>query len=329
MGYISRRYYASPQEDAKGIWQYLDCIEKVAYHQFLDMPISMEDVFCDDVNICLLETEGDLRLKRNNIKSLDLYFDMNWEINPEKPVEYIKGMIDRGIIVGINTYFYDIPNFTWYKRERYRKSVHISMVVGYDECGFWLTDVPALMQSEYLLDQHTTTISYVDMKQYLAKQCKILTFEKIASSFPNSPKLGDLTKKIIKEYSAQPYVEKGGTVWKGKNAYERLLYLIQEGDPRLLEMDFFHGDFVSYIISGRHNLLRRNLINNYGNNSATENVLWWLNVCQKKWEILAKKILKENLKNGIYTPIEEDIYNIYESENMLMEFLRLFCDKND
>lgn len=324
MSYISRRYYESRKEDPNAIWEYLDCIEKMAYHQFQDSRLIMEEVFCDDINICLYETERYLELRRNDIKARNLYFDMNLRKNPEKPMEYIKEMIDKGMIVGINTYFYDIPNFTWYKRDRYKESIHFCMVVGYDENGFWLIDVPENMKTEYLKDQHITTISYDDMKRYLAKQCNILTFEKNDATFSVCEDLDDLIKKMIKEYSSEPCFHNGKIIWKGKAAYERLLQLIKEDDPRLLEMDFYHGEFISFIISGRHDIFKGNILKKYGNNSTTEDVLQWLEICQNKWKILAYKILRENIKKGIYTPIEKDIYNIYESEKKLMECLKLF-----
>ena len=321
MSYVNRRYFENKEADSQGIWEYLSCIEKIAYHQFQDSPLIMEEVFCDDVNICLIETENDLRLKRNCIKSLDQYFDIKWKRKLENPIEYMKGMIDRGTIVGINTYFYDIPNFTWFKRERYKEAVHVCMVVGYDASGFWLTDVPALMQVEYLNESHFTTISYDDMSKYLAKQCNILTFHENTSTFLINEKLDDLINKIIQEYLEPAYTLNGEKVWKGRGAYERLLYLIRKEDPRLLEMDFYHGEYVSFIISGRHDILKRNILKRYGNNSKTEDVLQWLEICQKKWETLAYSILRENIKKGIYIPVEEDISHIYESEKMLMECL--------
>ena len=55
MSYINRRYYESQQEAPKNIWRYLSCIEKIAYHQFQDKQYDMEDIFCDDINICILE----------------------------------------------------------------------------------------------------------------------------------------------------------------------------------------------------------------------------------------------------------------------------------
>lgn len=327
MSYISRRYYENNKEDSNAIWEYLSCVEKVVYHQFQDSSLIMEEVFCDDVNICLLETPNNLKLKRNNIKSLDQYFDMNWERNLEKPMEYIREMIDSGIIVGINTYFYDIPNFTWYKRERYRESIHVCMVVGYDDNGYWLTDVPELINEEYLKDQNITIIPYEDMDRYLAKQCNLLTFQKNATTFSICEDLDDLIKRMIQEYSAPSYSQNGEIIWKGRAAYERLLQLIREEDPRLLGMDFYHGEFIGYIISGRHDVLRRNIIKKYGRNSETEDVLQWLEICQNEWRSLAYRILRENIKKGIYTPIEEDIYNIYELEKRLMEYLKHFIKK--
>ena len=118
MNYIDRRYYESWIDNQSVIWQYLDCIEKIAYHQFQGSSMIMEEVFCDDINICLVEKEDTLELKRNCIKASDQYFEQIWENNLRDPEQYIKDMLDKGIIVGINTYFYDIPNFTWYKKER-------------------------------------------------------------------------------------------------------------------------------------------------------------------------------------------------------------------
>lgn len=324
MSYIKRRYFESLKEDPNAIWQYLDCVEKIAYHQFQDSSLIMEEVFCDDINICLVENENSLILERNYIESMEKYFKINRKGNIPRPEEYIKRMIDNGMIVGINTYFYSIPNFTWFHREGYSGDRHICMVVGYDENGFWLTDVPENMNEEYLRATHITTIPYDDMNQYLAKQCNVITFEKKAVLFPICEELDALIIKIIKEYYTPSYSENGTVDWKGREAFERLLYLIKKEDSRLQEMDFFHSEFISYIISGRHDILRRNIIKKHGNNCATEEVLKWLKICQNKWEILGYKILKEIIKKGIYTPIEEDIVNVYESEKVLIEKLELF-----
>jgi hypothetical protein len=327
MGYISRRYYEKREDNSHVIWEYLSCVEKIAYHQLQDSPLNMEEVFCDDINICLLETESDLTLKRNCIKDPNRYYDIRREKNLEKPMEYIKKMIDNGILVGINTYFYDIPNFTWYRKERYKESIHVSMVVGYDERGFWLTDVPNLMKSDYLVDSHFTIIAYDDMRQYLAKQCNLLTCRVNFDSFSISDDLDSLLKKMIAEYSRPSFLVNREMIWIGREAYERLLYLIKKNDPRLLEMDFFHGEFVSFIISGRHDILKRNITKKYGNNSVTQDVLQWLEICQNKWKNLAYNILKQNIKTGIYTPKEEDISNIYEAEETLIEYFKLFVDR--
>lgn len=328
MSYISRKYYESIKENPHLIWKYLDCIEKVAYHQFQDMSLDMEEVFCNDINFWLFETDSSLKLRRNDIRPIEQCFEMKWSRNIQKPEEYIKQKIDNGIIVGINTYFYDIPNFTWYKKERNRESVHICMIVGYDEKGFWLTDVPENMKKDYLMDEHITIISYDDMKLYLAKQCNVLTFENIADSFSACKDLHNLITRIIKEYSSPPYSENGRTVWKGKRAYERLMQLIKDEDPRVSKMDFYHGEFVSYIISGRHDILRRNILKKYGSNSETKNVLEWLEICQKKWEILGYKILRENIKKRFCIPKEKDIYDVYESEKVLIKHLQMFCEDN-
>ena len=327
MRYINRRYFENLKEDPNAIWQYLDCIEKIAYHQFQDSSLLMEEVFCDDVNICLWESQGELKLLRNYIKHTNRYFDRIWVSDIENPIGYIKENLDNGFLVGINTYFYDIPNFNWYKNERYRESVHVCMIVGYDESGFLLADVPELMKTEYLQNEQTTIILYDDMRQYLDKQCRILTFREKANTFSICENVDDLLCKIINEYSAEPCLQDGKIVWKGREAYERMLYLIQNNDPRLLEMDFYHGDYLSFIISGRHDILRRNIIKKYGENNETKEVLETLKTCQIKWKILAYRILKDNQRLGIYIPIANDIYDIYESEERLIENLKDFVIK--
>lgn len=326
MNCIDRRYFESLKENPNAIWKYLDCIEKIAYHQFQDSPLIMEEVFCDDVNICLYESPSDVSLTRNTIKPKNYYFDWTVVKSPGNPLEYVKKLINEGIIVGINTYFYDIPNFTWYQNERYRESVHFCMVIGYDENGFWLKDVPGLMKVEYLNDRNFTIISYEEMARYLSKQCNIFIFREKNDTFFIRENLDELIRKMIQEYSAPLCVENEIMVWKGKNAYERLLLLIKNEDPRLLEMDFYHGDFASYIISGRHDILRRNILKKYGDNRLTQDVLKMLKVCQNEWEVLGNKILKENMKKGICVPTEGDIYNIYKLEHKLVEYLKFLVE---
>ena len=71
MNYINRKYFESREQNPNAIWPYLNCMEKIAYHQFQDSSLIMEEVFCDDVNICLLEEQDRLYLVRNNIKQSD------------------------------------------------------------------------------------------------------------------------------------------------------------------------------------------------------------------------------------------------------------------
>ena len=131
MRYIDRGYFNSWQVDPNGIWQYLDCIQKIAYFQFQNSTLDMESVFCDDINIVISENEDEILIKRNCLKSNDQYFDMKWNRNLDKPEEFIREQIDKGVIVGLNTYFYDIPNFNWYHNGEDRTSKHSCLIVGY------------------------------------------------------------------------------------------------------------------------------------------------------------------------------------------------------
>lgn len=327
MSYINRRYYESQQEAPNSIWRYLSCIEKIAYHQFQDTQYDMEDIFCDDINICILERDDELVIKRNSLKSIKQYFDVIWRTNLTNPEEYIKRQIDAGIIVGLNTYFYDIPNFLWYKGEGNKDSKHICMVVGYDEENFWFTDVPRNMISEYLVEQHLTRIPNEEMRQYLNKRCNVITFREKNNVSHIYDDLRVLIKEMLLENSILPYKDDEGIMWKGKFAYERLIYLLRMRDQRAIRMELYHGEYMATIISGRRELLRRNILKKYGNNEETKNVLLQLKNCAQMWEILGNKIEKEVLKKSAYDPKEDAIINIYDAEKKLVKSLEDFAAK--
>ena len=266
-------------------------------------------------------------IKRNSLKSIKQYFDVIWRTNLANPEEYIKRQIDKGIIVGLNTYFYDIPNFLWYKSEVNKDSKHICMVVGYDEKYFWFTDVPRNMISEYLIEQHLTRIPNEEMRQCLNKRCNVLTFQEKNNVSHIYDDLRILIKKMLMENSALPYKDDEGIVWKGKFAYERLIYLLRMRDQRAIRMELYHGDYMATIISGRHELLRRNILKKYGNNEETKDVLLQLKNCAQMWEIFGNKIEKEVLKKGAYNPKEGAIINIYDAEKKLVKSLEDFVEK--
>ena len=178
-----------------------------------------------------------------------------------------------------------------------------------------------------MVEQHLTRIPNEEMRQYLNKRCNVITFREKNNVSHIYDDLRVLIKEMLLENSILPYKDDEGIMWKGKFAYERLIYLLRMRDQRAIRMELYHGEYMATIISGRRELLRRNILKKYGNNEETKNVLLQLKNCAQMWEILGNKIEKEVLKKSAYDPKEDAIITIYDAEKKLVKSLEDFAEK--
>lgn len=318
---IERKYFQSYIEDAQVFWQYLSCVEKIAYHQVQNRVIKLEEVFCNDINICLFETEKSVQIDRNSFPRFEQYFEINIVENIDRPDDYIHDLIDNGKIVGLNTSFYDIPNFTMYQKKEHLNSQHYTMVVGYDLHDYWITDVPRNLCSDKMRDDNIMLINKEFLNTQLTKQCKVLTIQERRDACHVILDIENLIVNIVSEFRECNSKISMGEVWTGKNAYERFICLIKDKDARIPSMFLFKGPHYATTISGRHNLLKRNIIKRYNYNEKIGRIINQLEVCERKWDGLANKIYKEVISNGFYRPDVRVISEIYIEETKTIEML--------
>ena len=324
MTYINRNYFLSQYEDPNTIWQYLSCPEKIAYFQINSKIPFIEGVFSDDINICLKERETLLFLDRASFSFYSLFYEYNFFSLVSDPEQFIYNQVHDGRIVGFNTEFTLIPNYTWYQDEKHRNSPHYSMIVGFDDTDYFVADAPNLIVSEYLQKGNITLIEQKKLLRAFEDRCSFITVIEKDSIINKTVNIKNLICLTIERFCSDPVIKDDTVIWYGKSAFERLKNLIKNNHTRLTAMGIFEGPFIATTISGRRDLLKRCIEKYCWQNPYADPAIQILEQNRKSWAILANSIQKELIKYGKCTSVFQKFEQLYTIEKETIDVLKLF-----
>ena len=323
---IDRNYFPNKSSVPDTIWQFLPCEEKVAYFQIVPLFSHIEKVFCGDINIQLHEYENSLYFSRAPFSYSNLYYTINFFNAVDSPERFIYTQINQGNIIGFNTDFTALRNFTWYNDDIHKDSPHYSMIIGYNDENYIITDAPNLIKESFHMPNNISLINKKILNKLFEKKCSFLT---VSYNYSSSPcfNIVNLIEQIKETYLSLPNNRNSHILWSGKYAFDRFILLIEEKDPRVLGINLFEGPFIATTISGRRELLRRCISQYCHGFDFCIRAMDILTEGAKKWEILANTIRKHIIKYGKYTPDLSVFKTLYKIESETISVLTKFCEE--
>ena len=326
MKQIDRKFFPDKSSEPDTIWQFLPCEEKIAYFQIIPFFSHIEQVFCGDINVQLHEYENSLSFLRAPFSYSDLYYTINRFNTVDSPEEFIYSQIDHGNIIGFNTDFTALRNFSWYNDDIHKNSPHYSIIVGYDHENYVITDAPNLITQSFYLANHTSLISKKILNKLFEKKCSFLTVSCDNCSFPRF-NIVNLVEQIERTHHSLPIIKNSHIVWSGQYAFDRFILLIEEKDPRVSGINLFEGPFIATTISGRRELLRRCIFQYCRGFDFYTQAINILSEGAKKWETLANIVQKHKIKYGKYTPDLSVFKTLYKIESETVSILAKLCEE--
>lgn len=313
MHLVKRIYFP---DNNKFIWPYLTCSEKLAYYQFQNDFDDISIIFCDSTNITLQEFSSNVLVDRAsfNLKA-NFYYPESFH-HVQNYNDFICNHIDHGKIIGVNTEFTLLPNFKWYQDQSHINSPHYSMIVGYDNSTYYLTDAPNLLSNKYIVKNNLSPIPKHIFYKVLSQKSNFIVVHKkdIDQLYLNIPAL---LVKIFDEYNYEmPQYENNRTVWYGKSALVRLYQLLDT--EKILSTNLFEGAFIASTINGRRIFLL-NALKKFSKKSSYYMLETILKESSNLWNILGNTILKSIIKKGYYIPDKEFFHKILITEDLLIK----------
>lgn len=310
---VDRDYF--PVQPNNIIWPYLNCLEKIVYHQLQKSFDNISVIFCDNTNIILYENSKSFQVARASFDLLSNYFTKESFSHITNYHDFLCTHIDQGEIIGFNTEFTLLPNYTWYQDKNHVNSPHYSMIVGYDSINYYLTDAPNLLVKNNILLNNLSPIPKDKLVKVLEKKSSFIIIHN--KHFEGTLDIPDLLRKIVTEYNNQlVQADNKCTVWNGRAALRRLYQLLDT--EKIHAANLFEGAFISSIIKGRRKFLQNSLELFEGKNNylLTDSLL---NESFNLWDILGNTILKSIMKNGHYSPDKELFQKILITEDLLVK----------
>lgn len=327
MKFIYRNYYSNLLEDPTTIWQYLSCTEKIAYYQLYNEYENIEDMFCNNTNIIFYELKNTIHVMSGNFDFSSRYYNVNKFDNVQKPGDFVCNLVTRDKIVGFNVNFDNIPNYNDYLNKMERTRHHYAMIVGYDDKDYWVADSPFLLHKKFMEKNHLTKISRELLEEEFAKQCSFVMIEKKDNLDKIHLDIDILIDNIISENISSGGKKQGNAIKYGKDALEKLFFLVKEKDTRLTSVNLFISPFPSAVISGRRTLLRRHLQRGiYYKNSYINNLIDVLTNCADMWLTISNQVLKGKINGNFYVPSIDFVMKLCELENRLYEEYVIFSE---